>query len=187
MNDLLSARLHDELQHVTPDLERLAAGALVAGRRRRAVRRGGIALAGAGAASGVAAIALLLGSGGSDPDTATDPQVASEPSASPTRTETVTVPPEPEAGPVIPPAEWTCEWFLIDDKAGCESADGGVASLVIRPAREHDPWLSSPDKGNDPGVYVSEVHDGIFITVQGGAGTTNAEIQALGEGLVWAE
>ncbi|MBM7520231.1 hypothetical protein [Nocardioides nitrophenolicus] len=89
--------------------------------------------------------------------------------------------------PVTVPAGWTCEWYLVDDKAGCTSADGGVASLVIRDAAERDAWLSSPDKGADPGVYVTEAHDGIFLSVQGGQGTTDAEIRQLGEGLVWVD
>lgn len=81
--------------------------------------------------------------------------------------------------------EWSCSWYLEDDKAACTDADGGVAGLVIRPASEHDEWTSSPDKGAVPGVHVSEVHGDVFITVQGGQGTTNAEIRELGESLRW--
>lgn len=82
-------------------------------------------------------------------------------------------------------AGWSCEWYLVDDKAACTESDGGVAGLVIRPASEHDAWTSSPDKGAGPGVHVSEIHGDIFITVQGGQGTTNAEIQELGASLRW--
>ncbi|TQK71399.1 hypothetical protein [Nocardioides sp. SLBN-35] len=92
-----------------------------------------------------------------------------------------------DQAPVTTPAGWTCEWFLNDDKAACTSTDGGVASLVIRDAAERDAWLSSPDKGDDPGVYTTEAHDGIFISVQGGQGATDAEITALGEGLAWVD
>ncbi|GAA3542578.1 hypothetical protein [Nocardioides daeguensis] len=89
--------------------------------------------------------------------------------------------------PASAPAGWTCEWFLVDDKATCTADDGGVASLVIRDASERDAWLSSPDKGAGPGGYTTEAHDGIFISVQGGRGTTDAEIAALGEGLAWVD
>lgn len=82
-------------------------------------------------------------------------------------------------------AGWSCEWYLVDDKAACTESDGGVAGLVIRSASEHDAWTSSPDKGAGPGVHVSEIHGDIFITVQGGQGTTNAEIQELGASLRW--
>jgi hypothetical protein len=92
-----------------------------------------------------------------------------------------------DKAPVTTPTGWTCEWFLVDDKAACTSADGGVASLVIRDAAERDAWLSSPDKGADPSVYTTQAHGGIFISVQGGRGTTNAEITALGEGLAWVD
>lgn len=89
--------------------------------------------------------------------------------------------------PVTVGPDWTCEWFLVDDKASCHTQDGGVASLVIRDAADRDAWLSSPDKGNSPSVYVSEAHDDIFISVQGGEGTTDAEIQELGESLTWVD
>jgi len=89
--------------------------------------------------------------------------------------------------PVTVPDGWTCEWYLADDKADCRSADGGVAGLVIRDADERAAWLASPDKGDDPSVYTTEPHKGIFISVQGGHGTTDAEIQELGERLTWVD
>ncbi|KRA32708.1 MULTISPECIES: hypothetical protein [unclassified Nocardioides] len=92
-----------------------------------------------------------------------------------------------DKAPVTVGAGWTCEWFLVDDKASCESPDGGVASLVIRDAADRASWLGSSDKGDDPSVYTTKAHDGIFISVQGGQGTTNAEIQELGESLTWVD
>jgi len=80
---------------------------------------------------------------------------------------------------------WTCEWFLADDKAACTSAGGHVASLVIRPAAERASWVSDPDKGATADVYTTQAHGTIFVSVQGGAGTTNAEIQSLGKTLRW--
>ncbi|GAA3684370.1 hypothetical protein GCM10022237_48670 [Nocardioides ginsengisoli] len=87
-----------------------------------------------------------------------------------------------EKPPVTVPAGWTCEWYLVDDKASCTAQDGGVASLVIRKAAGRAGWIGSPDKGGIPGVYTTEAHHGIFISVQGGQGTTDAEVQQLGKG-----
>jgi hypothetical protein len=84
-------------------------------------------------------------------------------------------------------AGWTCEWFLVDDKASCTAGDGGVASLVIRDAADRAAWLGSTDKGADPSVFTTEAHDGIFLSVQGGEGTTDAEVRELGKSLTWVE
>lgn len=92
-----------------------------------------------------------------------------------------------DRAPATVGAGWTCEWFLVDDKASCTSADGGTAGLVIRDAADHDAWAGSPDKGADPSVYTTEVHDGIFISVQAGQGTTSAEVQELGSSLAWVD
>ncbi|GAA4825173.1 hypothetical protein ACFQ0K_18215 [Nocardioides caeni] len=89
--------------------------------------------------------------------------------------------------PVTAPTGWTCEWFLMDDKASCTAEDGGVAGLVIRDAADHAAWTSDPDKGANADVFVTDVHDGIFISVQGGQGTTSAEIQELGASLEWID
>lgn len=90
-----------------------------------------------------------------------------------------------DQAPVAVPDGWTCEWMLADDKASCTSDDGGAAGLVIRDAKDRPAWAADPDKGDDPSVYTTEAHNGIFISVQGGQGTTDAEIQELGEGLTW--
>ncbi|MCX6401389.1 MAG: hypothetical protein NTX33_15845 [Propionibacteriales bacterium] len=89
--------------------------------------------------------------------------------------------------PVTVGAGWTCEWSLADDKADCTAADGGVAGLVIRDAADRAAWISDSDKGADPAVFTTEAHGDIFISVQGGLGTTNAEIQELGESLTWVD
>ena len=88
--------------------------------------------------------------------------------------------------PATPGAGWTCEWFLTDNKASCESTNGARAGLVIRDAVDRDAWVSDPDKGADPSVYTTEAHKGIFITVQAGEGSTAADIQELGASLVWS-
>ncbi|MFJ9389424.1 hypothetical protein ACIRON_11430 [Nocardioides sp. NPDC101246] len=88
--------------------------------------------------------------------------------------------------PVEVPDGWTCEWSLIDDSASCTSQDGGVAALVIRPAEDYATWSTSPDKGGPgSGAYVTDVHGDIFISVQSGQGTTDAELQALADSLRW--
>ncbi|MBM9458846.1 hypothetical protein JK386_02950 [Nocardioides sp. zg-536] len=88
-----------------------------------------------------------------------------------------------DEAPVTVGAGWTCEWHLPDDKASCTAADGGVAALVVRDAADRDEWLAQ----KDPATYTTEVHDGIFISVQGGLGTTDAELTELGESLTWVD
>ncbi len=88
--------------------------------------------------------------------------------------------------PVEVPTGWTCEWSLIDDGASCRSQDGGVAALVIRPAKDYEAWSSSADKGGPgSGAYVTDVHGEIFISVQSGRGTTDAELENLARSLTW--
>lgn len=90
--------------------------------------------------------------------------------------------------PVEQPAGWTCEWYLIDDKASCTSEDGGVAGLVIRPAKDYLDWSTSPDlAGPGSGSYLTEVHGDIFISVQGGQGTTDADLETLADSLRWVD
>lgn len=90
--------------------------------------------------------------------------------------------------PVEQPSGWTCEWYLIDDKASCTSEDGGVAGLVIRPAKDYPDWSKSPDKaGPGSGSYITPVHGDIFISVQSGQGTTDAELEALATSLRWTD
>jgi hypothetical protein len=88
--------------------------------------------------------------------------------------------------PVEQPPGWTCEWYLVDDKASCRSEDGGVAGLVIRPAEDYRVWSTSPDKaGPGSGSYITEVHGDIFISVQSGEGTTDVELESLADSLEW--
>lgn len=88
--------------------------------------------------------------------------------------------------PVKAPAGWTCEWYLVDDKASCSSTDGGVATLVIRPAADYQEWSTSSDKaGPGSGSYLTQVHGDVFISVQSGQGTTDAELESLAGSLEW--
>ena len=80
-------------------------------------------------------------------------------------------------------------WKLVgevgDDKQSLQGPHGAVADIVWRPASEHADWVSNPDKGANAGTWVSDVHDGIFVSIQAGQGTTAADIQALGASLTW--
>lgn len=88
--------------------------------------------------------------------------------------------------PVKAPAGWECEWYLADSKASCTAQDGGTAGLVVRAAADYQEWSTDPDKaGPGSGVYLTEVHDDMFISVQGGQGTTDAELEALARSLTW--
>ncbi|MFI5625173.1 hypothetical protein ACIA03_17035 [Nocardioides sp. NPDC051685] len=93
-----------------------------------------------------------------------------------------------EAAPVEQPAGWNCEWYLTDDKATCTAEDGGVAGLVIRPAKDYPDWSKSADKaGPGSGSYITPLHGDIFISVQSGEGTTDAELEALASSLRWTD
>ncbi|GAB3864818.1 hypothetical protein GCM10028801_34440 [Nocardioides maradonensis] len=82
-------------------------------------------------------------------------------------------------------AGWKQVGPVADDKETLEGPGGAVADIVWRDGSEHDAWAASSDKGNAPGVWTSAVHDGVFVSIQGGLGTTDADIQALGASLTW--
>ncbi|TWG91991.1 hypothetical protein L615_007500000010 [Nocardioides sp. J9] len=89
--------------------------------------------------------------------------------------------------PVTVGAGWTCEWFLADDSASCTRTDGTLASLVVRDAADRDAWLADPDKGATPDAWVTEAHDGIFISVQAGSNATPEDVEELGRSLTWVD
>lgn len=60
---------------------------------------------------------------------------------------------------------WTCG-VAADDKTPCSGPDGGLVTLVVRPASDHDAWISDPDKRGSA-VWVSPLHDNYFVSVQG--------------------
>ncbi|GAB4004541.1 hypothetical protein [Nocardioides ultimimeridianus] len=82
-------------------------------------------------------------------------------------------------------AGWKQVGTVADDKQSLEGPGGAVADIVWRPAADHDAWASSTDKGNAAGVWTSEVHDGVFVSIQAGSGTSDADVQALGASLTW--
>ncbi|MWM67936.1 hypothetical protein, partial [Escherichia coli] len=91
--------------------------------------------------------------------------------------------PPPCSEPVIPKPQdlpvtfeapgWGCD-DPADDKFICAKGAASVL-VVVRAATSHDAYLHDPDKAV-PGGYVSDVHDGVFATleVSGGAETADA-------------
>ena len=62
---------------------------------------------------------------------------------------------------------WNCD-FPADDKFPCSGPNDAWLSFVVRDAADHDYWADDADKGGDPNtVWVSEVHDNYFVSVQG--------------------
>lgn len=82
-------------------------------------------------------------------------------------------------------AGWKLVGEVADDKQSVEGPGGAVADIVWRPAREHRSWVHSSDKGDNASTWTSRVHDGVFVTIQAGRGTTAADIRALGASLTW--
>jgi len=82
-------------------------------------------------------------------------------------------------------AGWKQVGPVGDDKQSLEGPNGAVADIVWRPASDYAEWTSSSDKGATPDVWTSTLHDGVFVSIQGGLHTTAADIQALGESLTW--
>lgn len=66
---------------------------------------------------------------------------------------------------------WDCG-VPADDKIPCTGPDGAAATIVVRPASDHDAWVSDPDKKGSA-IWVSELHDNYFVSVQGGLGATS--------------
>jgi hypothetical protein len=79
-------------------------------------------------------------------------------------------------------AGWKQVGSVADDKQTLEGPGGAVADIVWRPARVHAAWSSMK---SDPTTWMSPVHDGVFVTIQAGRGTTSAQVRALGASLTW--
>jgi len=88
-----------------------------------------------------------------------------------------TVGPRPERKPFrVTLKGWTCG-PAADEKFDCIGPTDDGAHVVWRPASDHADWANgSPDKQAD---WVSGVHDGVFVTIDGAAA------QELGASLVW--
>jgi hypothetical protein len=119
------------------------------------------------------------------PSTAPSSTTVDSPAPTPSETPPSSSPAQPrgERLPVsLPAAGWTCE-PPADEKFACVSA-GAQVLVTVRPANSHDDYLSDPDKA-DPAQYVSDVHDGVFATINRMPGDTTTDVFALGAQLVW--
>jgi hypothetical protein len=194
----LGTAMRERVADVDPDLDQLLAVSVRAGTRIR--RRRGVAVSLA-AAVGVAAVAVgavqIAGGAGTR---AVDGGVGF--GAEPTDTATSTpTPAAPATAPETPPAGglfdhapvtvtapgWTCEWYQVDDKADCRGPGGKHADLVVRPATDYPAWIADADKGAGDGVATTRPHGPFFISVQGGEGTTDADLERLGKSLRWVD
>lgn len=176
--------LHERVRDEHPDLERLIRSSAAAGGRIRRRRQAGAALAGvAGVAAVVVGVAALQGSDGTaseQPPVADDPTPTAAPSPTPT--------PPKGAGPVFVDAPgWDCN-RPADEKFMC-GKQGAYVVVNWREAAEHDDYLDPGKADALDGVhtFVSDVHGAWFATVAPAKGTTQAEVDEVGAGLVWVE
>ncbi|WP_182526713.1 hypothetical protein [Nocardioides dongkuii] len=205
--DRLGTALHDRVRDERPDLDRLVAGAARAGSRIRRRRRAGASLA---AVVGVATVALLGSqlTGGSSGTAGGGPGFAGQPSASTTptpstgplslradlqvRPQDLTAMENAEDGRPQTPVPvrvdapgWRCG-PPADEKLACESGSA-VVTVTVRPASNRASYLDPAKADVVPGVptFVSDVHGRFFATVAPGPGATQAQVDAVGAGLVW--
>ena len=80
---------------------------------------------------------------------------------------------------------WKQVGQVADDKQTVQGPGGAVATIVWRPASEHDAWVADNDKGANAYTWTSSVHEGVFVSIQAGQGVSGADIQALGASLTW--
>jgi hypothetical protein len=195
----LATALHEYADGVHPDLDTLVTSSRRAGTRIRRRRRIAVVVGTATAVAGIVGIVGVASIGaalsGGTTTTQEGPGFAAQPAAAPH------TPKAPHrlrslgAGSTdaiyhgqavsIHVAGWRLVGPVADDKQILEGPGGAVADIVWREGAEHDAWASSADKGNAPGVWTSKVHDGVFVSIQAGSGTSDADVQALGASLTW--
>lgn len=192
--DALRERVRDE----RPDLDRLVDVSTRTGTRIRRRRQAGATLAGAAA---VAAIAVggqqLLGDEGTTSrgpgfataPTTSAPVVPAETTVDPTTDLTPIDPSEPVVAPpgsgapfTVTADGWTCS-EPVDEKFDCTRGTEAVY-LVWRDAVGHQKYLSGPD-ALGPEAYVSDVHGGVFVTIEPGPGTSAESAGEVGSSLVF--
>lgn len=199
--DGLGAALRDRMAPERVDLIDLADRSLAAGTRLRRRRCVGVALGAGGGLAAAAVSAVVLVNVLAGPQQAVDtPGFASAPPAESQQAPSEAVPPcrtiaMPEGklerlramerlddfrvGSCLPQVlpvwldlpGWNCG-VPADDKIPCTGPDGAAATIVVRPASDHDAWVSDPDKKGSA-IWVSELHDNYFVSVQGGLGATS--------------
>ncbi|MDH2416390.1 hypothetical protein [Nocardioides sp. CER19] len=79
---------------------------------------------------------------------------------------------------------WTCDLAGGDDKGGCTADDGRLVSVIWRRASDYAAFTA---KSADDGYFVSKVHDGLFVTLQPGQGTSKTAADELGATLHWVD
>ncbi|WP_243059945.1 hypothetical protein [Nocardioides sp. SR21] len=179
----LGAALRERVSDEQPDLDELVRLSSRSGARIRRRRRVGAVLAGtAGVAAVVVGVAALQGS---DPVAGDQAPIASDPTPTP---------PPPTESPVLPKGAapvsvdapgWTCN-RPMDEKFMCGKDDAWVV-VNWREAADHDAYLDPGKADSLDGVhtFVSGVHGEWFATVAPAKGTTQAEVDEVGNGLVW--
>lgn len=192
MNDidtLIGPALRERMRSEQPDLEHLAATSLRAGVRLRRRRRVATVAGGTAAVAvvgvGVAATQGGAGTTAADRDAATSPT----PETSPTATVTSDGTGLPAIDSTLPvelgAPGWTCESFVIDEKMWCTKGDQGL-SIVVRPQSSYDDWKGSADKEGSAS-WTSPLHGNYFVSIQGGEQLPPAELQAVIDGLTFAD
>lgn len=192
LDTLIGPALRERMRTVQPDLEHLAGSSLRAGLRLR--RRHRVATAAGGtAAVAVVGVGVAVAQGGAS-TTAHDPDVATSTSPEPSPTTTVTADAgasttAPAGEPVLPVTldapGWTCESYPIDEKMWCTKGEQGI-SVVVRDGADHDAWTGSADKAGSA-TWTSPVHGNYFVSIQGGEPLAPAELQAVIDGLQFAD
>lgn len=191
LDTLIGPALRERMRSEQPDLEHLAGASLRAGLRLRRRRRVAT-VAGSSAAVAVVGVgvALAQGAGGttaSDPDVATSTSPEPSPSATVTDADaTVTAPAgEPTLPVTLDARGWTCESYPVDEKMWCTAGERSI-SVVVRDGAEHDAWVGSADKGGSA-TWTSPVHGNYFVSIQGGEQLAPADLQAVIDGLRFAD
>jgi hypothetical protein len=80
-------------------------------------------------------------------------------------------------------AGWSQVGGVGDDKQSLAGPSGAEADIVWRRASDYAAWQRGEKA--DPLTWTSTVHDGVFVTIQAGRGTTSADVRALGRSLTW--
>lgn len=185
--------LHDRVRDEHPDLDHLVRAATRSGTRIRRRRHAVATLVTAGSVAAVAIGVAMLG--GSDLRSGGEPDLAVQPTASPSHSSNQPARTRAERAharalqalqdaPVyVDSSDWRCDQPL-DEKFICTH---GAASVVVvwRPA---ETWADHQDVAKaGPETFVSDVHGQFFATVNAGPDTTHAQVVEVGQALIWAD
>lgn len=190
--------LHDRVRDESPDLDELVRVSTSRGTRLRRRRRlGGAVLAAVGVTTVAVVGSQLTGSDGTTgggPGVATQPGASTSSSADTQRRERelarIARNAEKQANALQAPVHvdapgWRCD-EPMDEKFTC--AKGAALVVVTWRDKEGRPNYLDPDKADvlaDVHTFVSEVHGPFFATVAPSPGTTQADVDEIGQSLVW--